>query len=222
MNWKRVTFAAFMSCALTVFAERPPASGHAPAEFFAAPDGVSGATPGARFLGTLPYAARDTLRKEGRVLLQQKGKAGLVRAVIRFERPVDEVFAIITRPSEQASYMPHVTESKAFGTSTAEGEAIDTVVTFLFVTLRYRTQHWFYPEEHRMEWNLDPAGGKSLKDQDGYFQLYALDPRTTIAEYGTRVVAEGSFIDFIRGLGERGGVDDALNALRKHVAAAKD
>lgn len=144
----------------------------------------------------------------------------LVRAVMRFDRPIDEVFAIITQPSQQATYLPHVTQSKTVGERSGEGEVNDMVVSFLF-TFRFRTQHWFYPQERRMEWNLDPTGEAGLVAQTGFFQLYALDEKTTIAEYGTHVVARDGFLEFLRGIGERGGVAESLAAIRRHVAAQK-
>ena len=214
-------FAVLVVIALPSLAARPPARQHAPPEVIA---GVDALTPGARFLQTLPASTREALKKEGQAVLdgQRSGDDtnGLLRAVIRFDRPRDEVFAIITQPSTQVSYLPHVTQSKTVGARSAEGETTDMVVSFLF-TFRYRTQHWFYPEEHRMEWNLDPAGEDGLTEQLGFFQLYELDEKTTIAEYGTRVVAKDGFLNFLRGLGERGGVAEALTAIRKHVSAEK-
>ncbi len=210
--------AVVMVISLDAFAQRPPAREHA-AEALLKPDPTPA---GARFLATLPFATRETLRKEGFVVLDTKTKVeggGMVRAVLRLERPIDEVYALITEPSSQAGYLPHVSLSKTVTRST-EGEATDMAVSFLF-TLRYRTQHWFYPEEHRMEWSLDATEAGDLKEQTGFFQLYELDDHTTIAEYGTRVVARSGLIDFLRGLGERGGVADALKATRQHVATAR-
>ena len=219
----RVMWAAVLLSGMTAFAEQPPAQGHAPAEFFATPDGIGGPTPGARFLATLPFSARETLRKEGRVVLDhKKGKTnGLVRAVIRFERPRDEVFGLITQPSQQARYLANVKASKTVGGRTAESELVDMEVAVLFVKMNYRIQHWFYPAEFRMEWELDPSVKCGLSEQTGFFQLYALDEKTTIAEYGARVIAKDGFLDFVRGLGERGGIAEALSALRIHVAAPR-
>lgn len=214
----RWTFAALVFIALSAFAARPPARGHALPEIVA---GVDDLTPGARFLATLSPAVREAMRKDGQAVLEgtRGDDKAPVRAVLRFDRPCDEVFAVITQPSAQATYLPHVTQSKTVGARTADGEATDMVVSFLF-TFRYRTQHWFYPAERRMEWSLDPAGEDGLTEQVGFFQLYELDEKTTIAEYGTRVVAKDGFLNFLRGIGERGGVAEALTAIRKHVSQA--
>ena len=212
----RTTLAVALTFTASAAFARPPARQHASPELLTTTGEL---TPGARFLATLPASAQDTLRREGAVVLAQKqGSAdqSMLHAVIRFERPVDAVFAVITQPSTQHSYLPHVTASKTVGGRSDEGEATDMVVSFLF-TFRYRTQHWFYPEEHRMEWSLDPSGADGLREQQGYFQLYALDDGTTLAEYGTRVVARDGFLNFLRGLGERGGVEEALRAIRRHV-----
>jgi uncharacterized protein YndB with AHSA1/START domain len=186
-------------------AQRPPAKGHAQH------------TDGAQYLATLPAEKRAVLEQKGLVVLSQKD--GVVRAAVKFDRPRDEVFAAITQPSTQVGYLPHVTKSKT-ATATRDGEATDMEVSFLFV-FRYRTQHWLYPEQHRMEWSLDPSGEDGLTDQEGFWQLYELDERTTVAEYATKVVAKGAFLNFLRGLGERGGVEEALAAFRAHATRAQ-
>jgi hypothetical protein len=199
---------------------QPPARGHSLPEVVV---GVDALTPGARFLRTLTPPTRAELEKNAQVVLATpggSGRDGLIHAVLRFERPLDEAFAILTQPSTQATWLPHVTQSKTVGERTAEGETNDLVVSCFF-TFRFRVQHWFYAQEHRMEWALDPSGEDGLREQTGYFQLYALDDKTTIAEYGIRVVARDGFLNFLRSLGERGGVAEALTATRTHVAKAK-
>ena len=111
------TFAAVVVMSLAAFAERPAPRQRAAPELFVSSD-LDARTPGARFLDTLPAATREALRKNGQVVLDQKAAgdtSGQVRAVIRFERSADEVFAALTRPSEQVSYMPSVTQSKEIG-----------------------------------------------------------------------------------------------------------
>jgi hypothetical protein len=215
----RSTSLATLLLSVSVVAQ-PPARGHALPEVIA---GVDAFTPGERFLRTLTPPTRAELEKSGQVVLASPGgssRDGLIHAVLRFDRPLDETFAILTQPSTQATWLPHVTQSKTVGEHTTEGEADDLVVSCFF-TFRFRVQHWFYAQEHRIEWALDPTGEDGLRDQTGYFQLYALDDKTTIAEYGIRVVAKDGFLNFLRSLGERGGVAEALAATRTHVAKAK-
>jgi hypothetical protein len=116
--------------------------------------------------------------------------------------------------------LPHVVESKTVGEHTAEGERNDYLVVLVF-EIRYRTQHWFYPEESRVEWSLDPSGANGLVAQEGYWQLYELDSKTTLGEYGTRIVVRGALLEFARSIGERGGVVEALNAFKRHVETAR-
>lgn len=212
----RLMLAALIVTSVVAFAERPEARGHALPDVMV---GVDALTPGARFVAKLPPSARAALERDAQVVLDATKDQTLVRAVMRFDRPIDEAFAIITQPSRQTTYLPHVTQSKTVVRSD-EGEVNDMVVSFLF-TIRFRTRHWFYPEQHRMEWSLDPSGEAGLTEQAGFFQLYALDEKTTIAEYGTRVVARDGFLELLRGLGERGGVAEALTAIRKHVTAQR-
>jgi hypothetical protein len=204
------------------FAQKPEPRERAPAAFFTELKGGAD-TPGTRFIASLPLDARRELLREGQVVLDQKSTSGgpaLIRAAARFSRPKAEVWQIITRTSEQQTFLPHVTQSKTVGTRTADGEVNDFVVSFFF-TFKYRTQHWFYGDDGRLEWVLDPSGEDGLIEQQGFWQLYELDEKTTVGEYGTRLVVRGSFINFLRSLGEKGGVRDALTAFRKHVDTAK-
>ena len=213
-SFNRVVCTVLVASAMVALAERPPARHHAKPEVMQGNDGL---TPGARYLATLPAAAREQLRKKGYAVLDQSsnGKDNLIRAVVRFERPADQVFAVITQPSREVEYLPHVTQSKSLG-HTEQGEVDDMVISFL-MTFRFRIQHWFYPEEFRMEWELDPSGEKGLKEMVGFWQLYELDDKTTIGEYGTHVASDSDFINFVRSLGERGGIADALVSLRRFV-----
>lgn len=202
-------------------AGRPPAVGH---RLVGDASARSGATqsPGAAYLAALPLAARETLLKKGQVVLEATASdAGptMVRAAVRLERPLSDVYALVSNPQAQSTYMPHVVRSQRIGERTPEGERDEFVVSFLLV-FKYRTQHWFYPEEDRVEWALDPHDDSDLVDQSGYWQLYALDPHTTIAEYGTQLRLRGTFLEFLRTLGQRGVVDDALKAFRRYADAA--
>lgn len=200
---------------------RPPPRGHATVEL-TNPDGGT-ASPGARFIATLSASAQTALKKDSQVLLEQQTSTSgpsLVKAVVRLNRPKAEVYAVLSAPSEQHTFLPHVQVSKTFGGRTDEGENVDFVLAFVF-TFKYRTQHWFYPDESRIEWKLDPAGGDGLVEQLGFWQLYELDEKTTIAEYGTHIVARGAILNFFRSLGERGAIADALSAVRTHVDGPK-
>ncbi len=199
---------------------RPPPRGHPVLPPAAAPtDGGAPASPGARYLESLPPAAREALLRNGQVILDTRTSGpgpSLVKAAVRFSRSRADTYALITQPADQHTFLPHVEVSRPFGERTELGEREDFEVSFLF-TFKYRTQHWFYPEEDRVEWNLDPTGGDGLEAQLGYWQLYELDEHTTLAEYGTHIVARGAILNFFRSLGERGAIDEALTAFRKHI-----
>jgi hypothetical protein len=199
---------------------RPPPRGHGAVPAAAAPtDGGVAASPGARYLESLSPASREALVKDGQVILDTRTTGSgpsLVKAAVRFARSRADTYSLITQPAEQHTFLPHVEVSRAVGERTELGEREDFEVSFLF-TFKYRTQHWFYPEEDRVEWNLDPTGGDGLEAQLGYWQLYELDDHTTLAEYGTHIVARGALLNFFRSLGERGAINEALTAFRKHI-----
>lgn len=205
-----------VAVATSVAAPRPPSKGQASALLYEGLDGGAD-TPGARYLSTLSETERLALKRDGRVIRDQQNiSKGHLVAVVRFDRSMAEVYAVLSHPSDQASFLPNVTKSKTFGSRTDEAEQVDYEVSVLF-TVKFRTQHWYYPEQHRIEWCLDPTGEAGLQEQSGSWQLYKLDELTTVAEYTTRVVVRSSIFNAFRGLGERGGLTESLQATRKHV-----
>jgi hypothetical protein len=208
----RLTFAALALCgSVAAAAARPPPRGHAIA------------SAGSRYLESLPVQARTALERDAQVVLDEEASSSgpaLLRAVVRFDRPLGEVYALLTQPAEQHTYLPHVGVSRQVGERTPEGERDDFEISFPLVTFKYRIQHWFYPEEHRVEWDLDPTADNGLEEELGFWQLYELDDGTTVGEYGTRVRARDGLVNLVRTLGQRGAVTETLTALRRHVHSA--
>jgi hypothetical protein len=209
-----------LACAAALGEQRPPPRGH-PLELAAAAD--AGVPTGRRYLEALPRQAREAVLKDGLVILDQPvASAGstLVQAVVRFDRPRSEVYALLSHPADQHTFVPHIEVSRPYGERTPQGERDDFEVKVLAFSFKYRTQHWFYPEESRVEWSLDRTGGADLDEQLGFWQLYELDERTTLAEFGTHIRATGPVLDLFRSLGERNTVVEMLTAFRRHVDSA--
>jgi hypothetical protein len=203
--------------------QKPEAKGHhalaSKASCLRRDDGVYA---GAAYLAALSPELREALKANGQVFLDDtngQGGTKLLKALVRVERPKREVFALLTQPSTQASYLPNLKESKTVGAKSVDGEVVDFLVSYV-IKLEYRTQHWFYPEQSRVEWVLDPSGGDGLREQEGYSQLFEVDERTTLIEYGTHLTATGFIVNLLQQLGQRGGVRDALTAFRKHLNSA--
>jgi uncharacterized protein YndB with AHSA1/START domain len=202
---------------------RPPSKGQPTPAFFEHFDGGVSETPGARYVKSLSTKDQAALARDGLVVQDQLTASGApmrLVAAVKFNRPVNEVYALLTRPSEHASFLPNVARSKTFGVRTDEAEQVDYEVAMVF-RFKFRTQHWYYPEHRRIEWALDPTGEDGLLEQAGSWQLYELDAATTVAQYTTRMVINGAVFNLVRGIGERGGVVQSLLATKKHVEASK-
>lgn len=170
---------------------------------------------GARFARTLDVASQTTLARDGVVVLTRgsDGGAHAVRAAVFFNRPIDDVYAVLSHAENQAKYLPHLTASRPVGVRTADGQVVDFVVSAI-VPLKFRTRLHYSPRERRIEWQLDSS--EVLKEQAGSWQLYPFGDQT-IAEYKTRLSLRDGPLESLRSLGEREEVEKALAATRRYV-----
>ena len=111
---------------------------------------------------------------------------GYIRVVALFSLPKKRVWDLVTQPSLQILFMPHLVSS-AIVSRTPEGETTDFVLKVLWVSVKIRVAHKFYADQSRLEWALDNSVKNDIKAQEGYWQFFELGPDKTIGEYGTRV-----------------------------------
>lgn len=200
---------------------RPPQHGHSPLATDVTTASTNGAFPGKAYYDALPADQRRQLDKQGQVLLgddksTDSSMSGYIRAVAIFKQPKQRVFEMMAQPEMQALYLPHV-ESSTPASKVQNGELTDFDLKFLLSHVRIHVWHWFYPEQSRIEWWLDKSQKNDIKSQEGYWQLFALTPTTTIGEYGTRIETGIAVPKWLADVFARNDIPGALIAFRRYM-----
>ena len=68
-----------------------------------------------------------------------------------------------------------------------------------------------------MEWALDPAYDNDVKVASGFWQVFALDEKTSVGEYGTVVDIGLPVPDALQGYLTRKDLPAALDAFQKYI-----
>lgn len=176
---------------------------------------------GAAYFKSLPADLQAKLLKEDQVLLAEDkttddNYAGYIKAVAIFKQPKKRAWELMIEPTKQVQFLPRLTGATA-AERPANGELVDFQLKVLFSTYKFRVQHWFYPEQSRIEWLLDKSVKNDIKSQEGYWQLFELDENRTIGEYGTRVETGIAAPKFLQDIFARKDIPKALTGMRKFV-----
>lgn len=161
-----------------------------------------GKTEGQVYLESLPAEERAVVLRDKIYLLpetsvdspsaQQDGDSaairGFIRSVVIFEQPKQRVIKHMYQPNTLASFLPRLDRSQTVRRVGDEAELVKFTVEFLFWDIDFWIQHWFYPEISRYEWFLDTKNYENdIEANRGYWQVWALNDRETIGEYGVEV-----------------------------------
>jgi hypothetical protein len=181
-----------------------------------------GKTEGQIFLESLDPEIQKAVLKKGQTLLGEPKQtdngsyAGYIKAVAIFKQPKQRVWELMVVPTKQPLYLPRLTGASTVD-KPANGELVEFKLGVLFSTYKFYTRHWFYPEQSRVEWALDPDKESDIALQEGYWQLYALDENTTIGEYGTRVDTGVAVPQFLQDFFAKKDIPTALTAFRAYM-----
>lgn len=218
---------AFLAAALCLLAL--PAAAHAKGkpskmlEFvkpeFGLPVTVS-AGEAAKVLEKLKPEDREKLLKTGTVVSTNLSSGdeikGLINAYIIAKQPKAKVWALLHEPSKQALYLPRLTKSKTVSKGDEE-ELGWFQVKVAFVTIENQVDHRWWPEVSRMAWGLHPAYDNDLIQQDGYYNLYAIDENTTLMELGTALETSALVPGFVQEYLTKKDLPDVIRAVKKYM-----
>lgn len=163
----------------------------------------NGKTEGQVYLDSLPADERNVVLRDKIYLLPETnsdspsnatdegGSAairGFIRSVVIFEQPKPTVIKYMFQPSTLATFLPRLDRSETVKKVGSEAELVKFTVGFLFWDIDFWVQHWFYPEISRYEWFLDKQNyDNDIEATRGYWQVWALNNRQSIGEYGVEV-----------------------------------
>ena len=151
---------------------------------------------------------KETERREGKVFIQ---------AALIFQRPVEEVHALLSRTERQEEYLPHLDRSILIE-RTGNRDRVEFLLDFGFINICYRVRHYYgEPGEFRTSWHLDPDFENDLKEMEGHWDFYRVDDRRTLARYGTRVRIGRLVPKFIEKILTRRDLPKSLGQLKQWV-----
>ncbi len=141
---------------------------------------------------------------------------GLVGAYLIFNQPVTTVWKLMQHPENQSQYLPDLAESKLVW---RKGNKVDVefMVKVLWVKMRYRVIHTYYPDRYYFNWTLDPNYDNDLKFLYGEWQLYPLKDGRTLARYMTRVHVSSMIPKFVEKKMAEKSVPENMKAFQRWI-----
>jgi len=160
--------------------------------------------------------------KAGEVVILDKDQSQgvetehFIQAALYFSLPVDEVYKLLSNTLAQEKYLGKlykVTSVEDHGSWNKE----DFTAKISFITINYRVQHNFQPDKYYFYWALDPTYKNQLKHLEGYWKLYKIDEKHTVARYGTIVNTSDLIPKSIQEYLTTKDLPDSLGGVKKYI-----
>lgn len=134
------------------------------------------------------------------VLVDQDNSEGddqkrFIQAAMIFDQPIDDAWALFKKTELQHRYLPDL-DSCELVSRDEDGDLVDFHVK-LVLDIDYRIKHEYDDDDYQLSWGLDPDYDNDMKRVDGYWHLYKVDDKRTLARYGTRVEVTSLIPDFV-------------------------
>lgn len=176
---------------------------------------------GSLVLAEMDEKTRRQLLEKGLVLAgdhsgDDEDVKGWVKAWVIAEQPREKVFELLIQPSAQAGFLPRLVSSK-----TVKREGTTELTRFhirvALVNVHTQVLHQWWPEVSRLAWALDPTFENGVKHQEGFWNVYALDEKTSLLEYGTILQTSSLVPRFVQDHLTRSDLPSAMEAMKKYL-----
>lgn len=142
-------------------------------------------------LAAQPRDLVDRLMAENILVLEEiqaKGplRGGIISAYVLFNEPVDRVYRLLAQSTRQSEFRPELTRIETVETG-PQGQVDEQQLKILFQHYVFRIAYQLYPEQRRIEWNLDERFDNDLARLTGFWALYATADGRTLGRSGTSV-----------------------------------
>lgn len=175
---------------------------------------------GAQVLAALKPEERAKLEKTGVVVSNTLSSGsdikGVITAYVIVKQPKARVWELIRNPAHQHTFLPRLDKAKTIKKE-ENRELAWFQVGVSFVTLENQIDHRWWPEVSRMAWGLDPNYDNDLRQQDGYYNLYAIDDKTTLMEFGTLLETSALVPKFVQDYLTKTDLPEAMAAVKKYM-----
>ena len=174
------------------------------------PDGLAGLTADQR----ADLALGNVVLPDGSV--KTRGGTSFIEAALVFNRPPEEVWALLSDTWLQVHYVPEVRSAKIVWENKEEN-CLELTVRVMGRTVVYRMVQDFDPAGLYFHWTLDATFPSEIKELAGFWRFFAYDERRTLARYGSVVKPRFPVPGFIREAIARGHVSSDLESVKKFV-----
>ncbi len=120
--------------------------------------------------------------------VQAKGplRGGIISSYVLFDQPIDRVYRLLAQSARQTEFRPELTRIETVETGPL-GQVDEQRLKILFRNYVYRIAYQRFPEQRRIEWNLDERFDNDLTRLSGFWSLYAMTDGRTLGRSGTSV-----------------------------------
>ncbi len=152
-----------------------------------------------------------------RFLLENQKAAGRGVGAVAIERPIGEVWAVISRFDDKAEYMPRV--KKVDILSASQGQLrVRMLVDASVTTARYTALFQLDQAAHKISFHLDKsAPDNTIADTVGSYELFALTGQRTLLLYRAYVDTGRAIPGFISDYMARRSMPKLLWAVKKRT-----
>jgi carbon monoxide dehydrogenase subunit G len=180
------------------------------AALLATPGGLTDAEFARALKGEVPTHAESFLSPRGR-------SAGRGVGAIVIDRPLDDVWAVISRYDDKAEYVPRLEKVEILDRQ-PDRLHIRMRVNASVTTARYTAWFKLDEKEHAIHWKLDgEARDNTIADCDGDYLLFALEPARTLVVYRSFVDTGLRVPRFIQEYMSERSIPNLLRAIKKRV-----
>lgn len=170
--------------------------------------------------GLTPDQARDL--KAGKIVILDRDQSQgtdwqrFIQAAVIFEQPIDVVWGLFRQTARQEQYLAKLNKCVTVEDK-GTYDKVDFFVKFSFISINYRVQHDFDPQNYYFYWSLDPGYKNKLKHLEGYWKLFKLDEQHTLARYGTIVNTSDLVPKSIQEVLTRQDLPQSLESVKKFI-----
>jgi hypothetical protein len=116
---------------------------------------------------------------------QEEKPSGVIEAALVYNQPIDKVwYLIVDRLEDQCKFLPHLDKSD-LALKRGNHYIMHFHLTILGIEINWYVDHVAEKDKYFLQWELDPNYKNDIKAQRGYWRLYWLDEKRTLARYGT-------------------------------------
>jgi hypothetical protein len=186
--------------------------------------GLMGAMPTVNFKDGWDGLNPDQVKRlrDGQVVILDKDLSQgaqlqrFIQAAMILNQPIDQAWALFHDTQRQEQYLPRL-----YKVTTVEDHPTwnkeDFFVKLSFINLSYRVQHNFEPEKYYFYWTLDPGYKNDLKHLEGYWKLFKIDDKHTLARYGTIVNTSDLIPRSIQEFLTKQDLPESMDAVKKYI-----